>query len=177
MNFQFSTFKPGLPRSVPRPLGKRGGATAGFTLIELVLTLGILSILAGIGIFSYANSYRVNLLNNSAEELAFLARLAQQESISQKGNNAWGIRFDNTDSGSPFAAVFSGTYAPANVKEYYSFPTQLQLSSPSAGNSVTVTFAKLTGLPDAATSIVFGARGPSLTKTLTINEAGGVLLE
>jgi len=152
-------------------------SSAGFTLIELVLTIGILSILAGIGVFSYANSYRINLLNNSAEELTFLARLAQQESISQKGSNAWGVRFDNTDSSSPFAAVFSGTYAPANVKEYYSFPTQLLLSSPQAGNSATVIFAKLTGLPDATASVIFALRGSSILKTLTINEAGGVLME
>ncbi len=151
--------------------------SAGFTLMELVLTLGIMSILAGIGVFSYANSYRINLLNNSAEELTFLTRLGQQESISQKGSNAWGVRFDNTDSGSPFAAVFSGTYAPANVKEYYSFPAQILLSNPQAGSSKTVTFAKLTGLPDATASIVFALRGSSILKTLIINEAGGVLLE
>ncbi len=155
----------------------RKSSSQGFTLIELVLTLGILSILAGVGVFSYANSYRISLLNNSAEELTFLARLAQQESISQKGSNAWGIRFDNTSSDSPFAAVFSGAYAPANVKEYYSFPAQISLSSPQAGNSATVIFAKLTGLPDATVSVVFAPRGSSIVKTLTINEVGGVLLE
>ena len=102
-------------------------SVSGFTLIEMILTIGVLSILGGLGVYSYANSYRVNLLNNTAEEIVSLARFAQQESMSQKNANASGVRFDNINSSSPFVAVFSGSYAPANIKEYYQLLTKLNL--------------------------------------------------
>lgn len=149
-------------------------SVSGFTLIEMILTIGVLSILGGLGVYSYANSYRVNLLNNTAEEIVSLARFAQQESMSQKNANASGVRFDNINSSSPFVAVFSGSYAPANIKEHYQLSAQVSFSSPAVGSSTEITFSKLSGLPNMPESVVLMLRGSSLTKTITINASGGI---
>ncbi|MEW5805295.1 MAG: type II secretion system protein [Patescibacteria group bacterium] len=147
---------------------------AAFMLIELIVTLLVLSVLATIGVATYSNSYRQSVLKNSFEEIIFLIRLAQQESVSQKEGNAWGVRLDNTNTSSPFVAVFSSTYAPANVKEYYSLPNQVKFQTPSAGNYDEVLFQKLTGLPDASSTIELVLSGSSQVKTIVINSAGGI---
>jgi type II secretory pathway pseudopilin PulG len=147
---------------------------SGFTLIELTISILVLIVLASVGIFSYANSYRQSILNNSLEEIIFLVRLAQQESISQKEANAWGVRFDNTNSASPFVAVFSGSYAPASVKEFYALSGRISFQTPSSGNYQEIIFQKSTGIPSTSTTVVIALSGSSYSKTITINAAGGV---
>lgn len=155
----------------------RGRHYSAFSLIELVLSLMVLAILASIGIVSYSNSYRQNVLKTTAEEIVSLIRLAQQESISQRQGNVWGVRFDNTNPSAGFVAVFSNTYAPANLVERYSLPFQVRFQTPPVGSYQEIIFQKLTGLPNATATVELILAGSSQTRVISINSLGGVTEE
>ncbi|HCI05679.1 TPA: hypothetical protein DEX28_02945 [Patescibacteria group bacterium] len=152
-------------------------SSAGFTLIELMITLAIMVTLSSVSFFYYANSYRQNLLTTASSEIVFLTRLAQQESISQKENRSWGVRFDNSDSNVPFLAVFSGSYVQANVRERYYLPSQLGFQSPAAGTSTEIIFSKLKGIPNASSTVIFGLKNSASQKNLVVNASGGISVD
>ncbi len=147
---------------------------SGFTLMELLLSIAVMTMLAGIAGTSYINSYRQAVLKNTVEELVFEVRFAQQKAISQEQANAWGIRFDNTDISRPFADVFVATYTSANIVHHYPLPPAISFLQPAAGTVQDINFAKLTGVPGASSTISLGLRNSSFLRTITVTAAGGV---
>lgn len=146
----------------------------GFTLIELLLTVSLMAILAVAGGVSFINSYRQTTLKNTAEELVFEIRFAQQRAISQEEASQWGVRLDNTDAAKPFVDVFVSPYAPANIIHHYALPNIISFQAPTVGSYQEILFGKLTGLPSTSTQVIINIRGTNFTKTITINSAGGI---
>jgi len=116
----------------------------GFTLIEILIVVAISTILSGISFSSYVNHRRAKLLEFTKQEIVGYLRYAQQKSISQEGGNQWGIHFENPDSGDDFYALYHGTtYSSSEGTRY--LPKGLEFQSPSSGNTIDISFSKLTG--------------------------------
>ena len=117
---------------------------AGFTLVELLIVIGITAALSVVGVGFYANQQKVKILENTAQEIASYLKYTQQKSVSQEQGLQWGIHFDNPSSGSDFYALYTGTTYSSPVETKY-LPAGIEFQTPSAGASSTVSFAKLTG--------------------------------
>ncbi len=153
----------------------------GFTLIEMLISITILSIVTGMGILnltSYKNRHSFQLDGTNVLEGM---RSAQNKAILGEQGTAWGIRFTpNTGSGSDFYEIFSGTtYASSSVVTTQTLSRSSKFSNPPSGFTKTIIFAKTTGVPDAAhvvgiqTTTGSDASVISVSKSAALNQLPG----
>ena len=81
----------------------------GFTMVEMIVSIGIVAMIAGIFLANYRGSDRSNQLNLAAEELASNIRLAQSYSLGLvefEGvtPGAWGV---NLKTGDDYYIIFA----------------------------------------------------------------------
>ena len=116
-----------------------------FTLLELLLVIGITAVLSAVGVGFYVNQQKTKILDNTAQEIANYLRYAQQKSIAQEQGQQWGVHFENPTSGNGFYALYTGTTYSSPIETKY-LPAGIEFQTPASGNSVNVSFNKLTGL-------------------------------
>ena len=141
--------------------------------MELLIVVAISTILAGVGISSYINQQRAKLLDASVYKIVGYLRYAQQKSIAQESGNQWGIHFENPASGDDFYSLYTGaTYTSPEETRYLS--SGIEYEDPATGNSVDVSFDKLTGINAAGTtqSITIKSTVTNSTSTISISSQG-----
>jgi prepilin-type N-terminal cleavage/methylation domain-containing protein len=121
-----------------------------FTLIELLVVIGITAILAGVGVSSYSGQQRAKLLDNTTQEIVGYLRYAQQKSMAQEEGKQWGVHFENPASGNDFYALYSGASYTSPAETRY-LPKGLEFQLPSTGNTVNISFSKLSGVNSSQT--------------------------
>lgn len=121
--------------------------------------------------FFYARS-----LDDDAAKIAFALRGAHDRAVNQEQASAWGVRFTNNASGGDFYQVYKGDSFPSGtVVERVSLNETVQMTSPVSGATADVQFAKMTGLPTGAGSIIISLIAkPSVSKTITVLSNGQV---
>jgi prepilin-type N-terminal cleavage/methylation domain-containing protein len=137
----------------------------GFTLLELLLSVAIISLLAGLSLPVYRTLLTKNDLDIAAQVSASSLRRAQNLSQSVDGDITWGTKIQ---SGS--IVMFKGaSYAGRDTAydEIFTIPSSITFSGVSE-----VVFAKLTGLPQATGTVNLSTEND--TRTVTINEKGMV---
>ena len=126
----------------------------GFTLVELIISIGILVILAGVSFISIINYKQRQALSSASQEIVTVIRNAQDRSISQEDGNRWSIHFENPLSGSAFYDLFQGlNYATNTIVSRNVLPSGVQFDTPVAGSSSTIIFSPVTGLPNSQATI------------------------
>lgn len=139
---------------------------AGFTLIEIILTVALLALIGGIGVPVYASFQNRNSLDMAASAYAQSLRRAQTQAMGVVGDSAWGVR---ADSGS--ITVFKGNnYAARDTAydEVFTIASSISL----AGQQEAV-FAKFSGLPLSTSSLTLTSSNND-SKTITLNQKGMV---
>ncbi len=146
-----------------------------FTLIELLMVLGITAILAVFLIMSPLGFRSQQDLNLTVSEIMAALRNAQDNSISQESESVWGIYFDNIN-GSGFYDFFSGSgYSSTNIVSRSALRSSIKFVQPAVGASSTVIFSAVSGLPVASTTIIIALReDPSSSRVITINANGQI---
>lgn len=139
-----------------------------FTLIEIIIALGILGLLVSLTLPMGMNFYRIQQLESSSQEIMQTLRLAQQKAVFQERDSSFGVYF------SPSAYIlFQGaSYGSRNTEydESFNLPSVLSLSG-----LPEVVFSKMEGKPSSAGNIVLTSA--SGIRTININELGRVNLE
>jgi type II secretory pathway pseudopilin PulG len=143
----------------------------GFTLLETLIVVGVTVAIAGVGISSYVGQQRVKLLESTAREIVGYLRYAQQKSISQEQGLQWGVRFENPASGSDFYALYTGTTYSSPLEIKY-LPAGITFQTPAQGNSVNVSFEKLTGVSTISTTQSITIKSTVTNSTTTISISG-----
>lgn len=142
-------------------LGERG-----FSLVELLLSITILGMMAGLTWPVYQSYQQRNDLDVTAQSIADGLRRAQTYARSGNGDSVWGVRILSNS-----AVLYRGaTYASRNTA--YDEPTSIP-SAFTVGGLSDISFAKFTAAPSATGSITLTA-GSNNTRTITINEKGMV---
>lgn len=139
---------------------------AGFTLIEVMLSVVAIAVIAGISIPVYQSFQVRNDLDIATVEIAQSARRAQTLSQAVDGDTSWGIKIQ---SGS--IVVFKGaSYAARDTTfdEVFEVPTSITPSGVSE-----IVFTKFTGLPQTTGTISLTSNANE-TRTITINAKGMV---
>lgn len=138
----------------------------GFTLLEIILSLGILAILAtaGFGIyFGFQGSVRVG---EESEKIADILRQARSNAISGENSAKWGVRFIYPEVGESYYDFFWGeNYGVATTTERNYLPTGVIFTNPAASSTLDAIFNRRSG-------------ALTVTSTITItvkNEAGDIV--
>jgi prepilin-type N-terminal cleavage/methylation domain-containing protein len=137
-----------------------------FTLIEILLSLSVIAILAGVLAPVYLSFQTRNDIDIAAGAVTRTLRRAQQLSFNSEGDSAWGM---NLASGE--VVLFKGASYAARDSAYdeiFSIPTNISFTGTSS-----VVFSKFYGLPGAATTINLTSVNNE-TKTININAKGSI---
>ncbi len=111
----------------------------GFTLIEFLITVGILLILLSLGPFITTGTLRDYQISQEANYLIDNLRLAQHLSLYQKDDSFFGIRFAKDKY---FLIQKSSLQEQGEPFRAHSLPTNFQINGPSE-----IIFEKMTGKP------------------------------
>ncbi|MEK7493637.1 MAG: type II secretion system protein, partial [Patescibacteria group bacterium] len=94
----------------------------GFTILELILVIGIFAVIAGVATVQLANFQRGTVLESTSKDVVSALRLAHDKAMLGEDGNSngqgdpWGIRFANSTADT-YASFYGAAYDINNVKE------------------------------------------------------------
>lgn len=149
----------------------------GFTLIEAVIAIFILSILSLMIIGSIAIFQKRTELNNSIEEFANILKLAQSKTLASENSSQYGV-YINTAATPGQYVLFKGIdYASriAASDQIYSLPKSVEFSSVNLGGGNEIVFEKLSGVALQSGTVSLRLRqDTSQVKTVYIANSGTI---
>lgn len=149
---------------------------SGFTLIEILISMGILVLIAGFS-FAYLGGFQHKSNTDAAvQKIVSFTREAQMRAKSGQDGMAWGVHWENPLAGDDFYSLFRDTYSATSTIETIKLPKSVQFITPADGNSVEIIFQRITGNPTTATTTITVASkvNASILETITINSLGRI---
>jgi len=140
--------------------------SAGFTLVEVLLSVVIITMLTGLSLPLYESFVRRNDLDLTTQSIAAMIRRAETYSRGAKSDTAWGVEFQASG-----VTLFKGTSfsgRDTNYDETVAIPASVTPTGLSE-----LTFTKLTGAPNTTGSLAL-ASTTNTTRTITVNAKGVV---
>lgn len=136
----------------------------GFTLVELIVVVGLVVILISVSLFSYNSFFTTDVLRSAKFEVMENLRLAETEAREGKNNSAFGIYFEP----SRYTLYQGNSYSARSAGQdiVFDLSNGIRIS-----NLSEINFAEKTGLPSAAGSLILTGRG-NKTETIFINQSG-----
>jgi len=154
----------------------------GFTLIESVVVIAILSIIALVSMNTIIEFQRNAILSSATQELGSTIRVAKANSTS--GLVKTGESY--TDTGYPYYGVTlaGNTYQLTRTFTLISGSPSIETIEPHTIDpsitvtpvSATVTFTRITGEPNAATTFTLTRTGTTTSRTVTVTANGLIIL-
>jgi prepilin-type N-terminal cleavage/methylation domain-containing protein len=139
---------------------------AGFTLIEVLLSIAIIAILAGASVPVYASFQNRNTLDVATNTLVVGLRRAQGKAQGVAEDSQWGVRIETGS-----VTVFKGNNfvgRDTSFDEVYSIVSSISLSG-----TQEYIFAKNTGLPNATGNLTLTSVNNE-SRTVSMNAKGMV---
>lgn len=150
----------------------------GYTLLELLMVIGVLALIAAIG-SPFLFGFKTGLdLDEEANRIAATLRAAQSKAMTLQNYSSWGVYFNNT--GDPYYDLFYGVdYPSGTVTDRFFLSQGTRYSAPASGTSITVLFAKRTGNPGAAATVVIesASTNPPEQKNVTVQQMGRIMAQ
>ena len=146
--------------------------TKGFTLLELLLVIGILVILAGAGVAYYRNSVKGIEADETGKVIVGDLRDARSRALYGQDRMNWGLRFVNSSTPSTYyyqmfetPTIFSDASTTVVATTY--LPGVINFKIPGSGTSTDIIFGKIVGTIATTTSIVINLESTDITITAT----------
>ena len=150
---------------------------SGFSLLELILVIGILVIISGVvSPFLFGGKTSIEV-EEEAKKIAGVLRLAQNKAMSREDGLSWGVHFDNITSTEPFYDFFQGnSYTAGTSTERYYLSGVVVFQTPASGTSTAIIFIKRSGslANGTTTTIAVKSLSPEIIKNVIIYPNGRV---
>lgn len=151
-------------------------AIPSFTLIEILIVIGIVTLIFGISFAGFSGLFTTQRINPVAEDIVSHIREAREKTISSIDGLAYGIRVENSS-----LIIFEApTYNPSNPSNVvYSIPSDFLISNINFENPTPeIIFEKITGVANNYGSITLQHQNSSnVAKVILIYEAGFIEIE
>lgn len=143
--------------------------SAGFTLVELLIVIGITTILAGVSAVVYGNLQVSTQLNETSYALVQNLRLAREQSIAGLDNVTHGIKFDSNN----YTLYQGASYLTRQSAYDRVFPiaSAIVLTPDLSLPGQEIIFSRGNGMP-SATGTVTLSHVVSGTRAVVINDLG-----
>ncbi len=146
-----------------------------FTLLELILVIGILSILATAGFNIYYN-FQLNIkVEEEGNKIQSVLRQVQQKAISGEESSQWGIRFVYPQTGDQYYDAFWGAnYSTGTTTERFYLSSGVEFTNPSASSTIDIIFNKRTGEVATSSPVIISVKTitSDIIKNITITPKG-----
>lgn len=136
----------------------------GFTLIELILVIAIISFIALLSSPFYSRFLLQNAVGNTVDELIGSLRKAQIYSMAGKQGSAWSVNFSSNTITLYKGTSFAGRDTAFDEK--FSINPNVSVSG-----MTDISYAKATGLPTPTSATITISSGNN-SKTVTLNSQG-----
>ncbi|MDD4989423.1 MAG: type II secretion system protein [Candidatus Pacebacteria bacterium] len=152
---------------------QKNPASRGFSLVELLVVVGILAILVvvvGPKVVGFYSAYQLDTLS---QDLVQTIRLADMRAMQSEGSSPYSVHLVNGSGGS--FTLYRGTNFASrdtNYDEVHSLPNSLSLTYSGAGPEIN--FTKLEGITANTGSITITWPDGNQSKTVTVNSYGVV---
>ncbi len=156
-------------------INKRFVVNAGFTLIEILLVVGILVILISISVAGFRLFEGKTELKSYAQNALTILELARTKTLASKDASQYGVRFEQNK-----YILFKGdTYQEgAEDNKVYQLPSRLKINKIDlTGGDNAVVFKRISGYASSSGAIEFGTINQSATTTIAILPSGQIELE
>lgn len=146
-------------------------SAAGFTLLEIIISAGILVLIAALTAAAFSSFYKTLALNAAAENGLVMLQQARSNTLSSKDSSEYGVHFESSRIVFFKGAAFSEPNPDNEEYKLSSFVEIYGISLNGAGSDVV--FQKLTGKTGQYGVISLRLKSDiSKTKTITINSNG-----
>lgn len=148
--------------------------SAGFTLTEVLISIGILIVIGALCVSAFLNARTSKNLDVITDGLNAVLEQAKGDAIAGKNASMTGVRFDTTS-----YTYFSGsTYtAGAAANKVTNLPSGWRLSTSTSFGQTYVYFNRLTGSVNATGTITISKisnNSTSTTRYITVGSAGDI---
>lgn len=148
----------------------------GFTLIEILVVIGITAIVLGVAVNSFYNFVKTQALNADYISIASFIDQAKSLSINSKSDSQYGVRFSTST-----VDLFKGSsYSVAGSQQTYTLNSRVYISDINlvGGNANEIVFDRLTGYSSASGTVSIALKSASTTVlTMQIYKTGIVEYE
>lgn len=143
-------------------------ASRGFTLIEIILAIAILSIIMAViisGMMDYVNYQRMQA---DVVEVSSQIRETRQNSLSAQDDTHYGVHFESDS-----VTIFDGdTYNALDPDNQVTSFSIVGLATDLTNGDSDIVFSRLTGVPSATGTITITSNQLGTTATITVNGTG-----
>jgi prepilin-type N-terminal cleavage/methylation domain-containing protein len=143
-----------------------------FTIIELLIVIGILGLIAVIAIPSFATLNSNQALEKDTHSVVAYLDDAKSRTLASRNSSQYGVRFASTTitlfRGSTFNAA-----DPENLVFYLNSTTYIKTAT-LTGGALDVVFSRLTGEANQTGTIVVASTRATTTRTVTIYKTGAI---
>jgi len=149
--------------------------TKGFSLIEILIVVGLSAILSSIALLNLNKFKYSNSLQKTGEEIVSALRSARDKSIAQESGHGWGVYFFSSTS-TNFYSLFGGpNYNSSTVRFPYSLRKGIFFSNPRSSSTLEVIFNPIRGdlAQNIAISLIDGQKD-GLIQDIFINKIGSI---
>jgi type II secretory pathway pseudopilin PulG len=144
---------------------KRRRAKSGLTIVELLLVLGIFSVLGvGLGVGAFSLLFQ-SYFTNTVERVVRTLHTAQIYSLSGRNDSAWGVHYE-----SGMIVLFKGTDYASRDPAFDALTGIPEAVAVTGWNDLY--FDRLRGVPSVPLSILIEISGRA--GTISVNEQGGI---
>lgn len=146
----------------------------GFTLIEVLISIGVLAILSSGVYFLGSGFLEKRVLDDNVSGIVATLRNAQTRATAGENDSNWGVHFNNNGASQQFYELYYGpAYASGTVFSTTYLSSRVQFVDPVAASSVDIMFLESTGLPALSESVTLSLISRlSLQTTISVNSAG-----
>lgn len=149
--------------------------TGGFSLIELVIAISILTFIFSLGLLLSFDSFNGTIFRSERENIVSALEIARSRSLNNYLETYHGVCLDTSSPSSPKYINFQGTYSPLNPSnEYLTANSSVSITSTSNRFSCTnggIVFSQLSGeTSNISINIVQAGR----TTIVSTNTAGRI---
>lgn len=141
----------------------------GFTFIEVLTVIAIITILAGISTATFRNIHRQSAVRTASLEVADAFRDARSNTLGAQNDTVYGVHVST----SSVTRFVGSTYSQgAATNEEYLFDAGVTATGTLVTSGVDVVFARLSGIPSATGTIIIENDDVTSSTTVTIHGTG-----